>query len=71
MELSVAASYVYKEWDKGFSRLYLHDTDEAVHKHWFTASMTPYLATVLCSFFVADAASERAPTVNRYTPTPN
>ncbi len=55
----MAVRYVYKEWDIGFSRLYLHDTDGAVHEHWFTASMTPYLATVLCLVFVADAVFER------------
>ncbi len=55
----MAVRYVYRVWDIGFSRLYLHDTDGAIHEHWFTASMTPYLATVLCLVFVADAVSER------------
>ncbi len=55
----MAVRYVYKEWDIGFSRLYIHDTDGAVHEHWFTASMTPYLATVLCLVFVADTVTER------------
>ncbi len=50
---------LYKQCHIVLSCLYLRFTEAVLHKHSFTASMIFYLATVLCSVFVANAEPER------------